>query len=576
MDTRQSERPFAGSYLLLAIVLIVSIMPYFWGLGKADIQDVDEAAYGEIAREMVASGDWISPTLNGEPFDQHPPLVPWIMALSIKLLGVTPLAVRLPNALLALVGLFLTYSIARRIAGKGTGILAALALVTAPAYHLMVRDARLDMALMVFIALALWGVVSYLYEPKKYYLILAYIGTALAFLTKGPIGLIVPLFVVGIFIIMTRRWNLIMRLGLPWGLVIIAVILLPWYWAMYRAHGSNYLYVLFVVQNFKRFATTNYAGKSDPFFYVHTFAWMFLPWIVAIFWHMARRFPELRRARFDLNRMSPQEPAPGLVTIWLIAPIILMSLSRTKLPQYIFFVLPAAAVIAGSFLSSYIDGVIGERGRRAFSIYTFILTLILAAGVGVIVTLMFPIHEVVWNFILGAVLFGILVIGLFSLISKKRVSLIATLCLMVGVVHLLITVHLSPAMLVYQPYRGFAADLSGASISDKDIYFVGKNFKSSFLFYSGRRAVTVPGQDYSLLEDATRNGNQAYVIATGEAIPALESAGYSLEVLSTRDYFHTSLPKKKFLFAKTRPDAAHPMILGRLTKYDGAKKPGPQ
>ncbi len=572
MKISGSEKSLGRHYLLLAVILLFSLVPYFWGLGKADIQDVDEAAYGEIAREMVVSGDWISPTLNGQPFDQHPPLVPWIMALSIKLLGATPLAVRLPNALLALVGLWLTYSIGRRVAGKEAGIMAALALVTAPAYHLMVRDARLDMALMVFIALSIWGVVSYLYEPKKYYLVLAYIGAALAFLTKGPIGLVIPLLVVGVFIIMTRRWNLIVRLGLPWGLVVIAVILLPWYWAMYRAHGSDYLYVLFIIQNFKRFATTNYAGKSDPFFYLHTFAWMFLPWIVALFWQLVRRFPALRRARFDLNRMSPQEPAPGLMTIWLVAPIILMSFSQTKLPQYIFFVLPAAAVIAGMFLKDYIDGVISERGRRGFSVYIFILTVILAASIAMIVTLMFPIPQTVWNLILGAVLFVLLAIGLYCLISKKRPALIAALCLTVGLVHLLVTVHLSPAMLVYQPYKGFASDLSKAGVTDDDIYFVGKNFKSSFLFYSGRHAVTVPGQDYSLLADATRGGKPAYIIAPEDSIPSLEGAGYSVELLSTRNFYHTSLPTKKFMFAKTRANAAYPMILGRVTKIGGGNR----
>jgi 4-amino-4-deoxy-L-arabinose transferase-like glycosyltransferase len=554
------------TYLLLAAILVVSIVPYFWGLGKADIQDVDEAAYGEIAREMVASGDWVSPTLNGKPFDQHPPLGPWMMALSIKLFGATPLAVRLPNALLALVGLLITFSIGRRIAGREAGILAALALVTAPAYHLMVRDARLDMALMVFISLALWGVFSYLYEPRKYYLVLGYIGAALAFLTKGPIGLVVPLLVVGVFIILSRRWSLILRLGLPWGLALIAVMLIPWYWAMYRAHGSHYIYVLFIEQNFKRFATTNYAGKSDPFFYVHTFAWMFLPWFVAMIWQIARRFPALRRARFDIDRMSPKEPAPGLMTIWLIAPIVLMSFSQTKLPQYVFFVLPAAAVIAGVFLKDYIGGIISERGRRGFSVYTFALTLILLSAVVVVVTLMFPIPQLSWAIILGLVLVSLLGAALFSLIARKRASLVAVLCLTVGLVHLLITVHLSPAMLVYQPYKGFAEDLSAASVPDRDIYFVGKNVMSSFLFYSGRHAVTVHGQDYSALDEATRDGESVYIIAPEDVVPQLEEAGYSVEVLSTRQYFHTSLPTKKFLFAKTRAAAARPLILARLTR----------
>ncbi len=259
------------------------------------------------------------------------------------------------------------------------------------------------------------------------------------------------------------------------------------------------------------------------------------------------------------------------MAIWLIAPIILMSFSRTKLPQYIFFVLPAAAVIAGAFLKDYIDAALSERARRGFSIYTFVLTVILAAAVVVIVTLMFPIQGLAWNLVLGAVITALLLIGLFSLISKKSASLIAALCLTVGLVHLLITVHLSPAMLVYQPYRGFAADLSAEAVPDKDVYFVGKNFMSSFLFYSGRHAIIVPGQDYSLLAEATKGGKPAYIIATKESLPLLESAGYSVDILSTREYFHTSLPTKKFFLAKTRPSAVRPLILGRLTKIEPAR-----
>jgi 4-amino-4-deoxy-L-arabinose transferase-like glycosyltransferase len=571
MNISELKKSPAAPFALLAVILLISIVPYFWGLGKPDIQDVDESTYAEIAREMVISGNWISPTYNGNPFDQHPPLADWIMAVSLKLFGATPLAARLPNALLALAGLLITYSIGKRIADKETGIAAALALLTFPAYHLMVRDARLDMTLMVFIALSLWGIVSYLYEPKKYYLVLAYVASALAFLTKGPIGLVIPILVTGVFIIMTRRWNLILRLGLPWGLVLIAAILAPWYWAMYRAHGSNYLYVLFIKQNFQRFGTHNYAMKSDPFFFVHTFLWMILPWVVALFWQLARQFPQFRRAHFDLNRISSKDPAPGFMTIWLIAPIVLMSFSRTKLPQYIFFVMPAAAIIAGKFIKDYVGGAITERGRQGFSIYTFVLILILAALIVVLVTLMFPIGQPVWNILLGVVLAGLIGLGLFSLIGRRRTVLVSTLCLIVGLVHVLIVLHVAPAMLVYQPYKGFAADLTRMSVPDKDIYFVGKNIRASFVFYSGRHAEFVEEADSPVLSKATDGGRSIHIIAPEDIKPKLEEAGFSVEVLSTRDYYHTSLPTKKFLFAKTRDDAAYPLILARLTRTSVGK-----
>ncbi|MBN2223641.1 MAG: glycosyltransferase family 39 protein [Deltaproteobacteria bacterium] len=566
MSISGPKKTSTAPYALLAVILLISIVPYFWGLGKADIQDVDESTYAEIAREMVASGNWISPTLNGVPFDQHPPLVTWLMAASIKLFGATPLAARLPNALLALAGLLIIYAIGKRIADKETGIAAALALVTTPAYHLMVRDARLDMALMVFIAFSLWGIISYLYEPKKYYLVLAYLASALAFLTKGPIGLVIPILVTGVFIIMTRRWNLILRLGLPWGLALVAVILFPWYWAMYRAHGSHYLYVLFIVQNFDRFGTTNHAMKTDPFYYVHTFLWMILPWVVALFWQLVRGFPAFRRARFDLNRLSPAGPAPGFMTIWLIAPIVLMSFSKTKLPQYIFFVLPAAAFIVGKFLKDYVSEAMSDRAQRGFSIYTFVLILILSAIAVVIVTVMFPIGQPAWNVLLGIVLVGLIALGLFSLIGKKRALLISALCLLIGLAHLTIMLHVSPAMLAYQPYKEFAADLTRMNISDQDIYFVGKNIRSSFPFYSARHALFVQEVDSPTLLEETNGGRSIYIITPEDMKPKIEEAGYSVEVLSTRDYYHTSLPTKKFLLAKTRTDAGFPLILARLSR----------
>ncbi len=570
MHTSSPDKRLVSPYPLLVLVLLVSIIPYFWGLGKADIQDVDEAAYAEIAHEMVLSGNWIDPTLDGAPFDQHPPLGVWLMAASEKLGGVKPIAARLPNALLALVGLFLTYLIGKRIVGKEVGIAAALTLVTAPAYHLMVRDSRLDMTLLVFITVAMYGIISHLYEPKKYYLVIAYIGAALAFLTKGPIGLVVPMLVVGVFILMTQRWNLIWKLGLPWGILIVALVLFPWYWAMYKAHGSQYLYTLFVVQNFKRFATTNYAGKSDPFFYFHTFLWLFLPWVVAMVWMLARDFSAFRKARFSLNKIDPGDPAPGFVTIWLIAPIVLMSFSRTKLPQYVFFVLPAAALIAGRFITKYLGGEVSERGARGFSIYTFILTLILCAGILLIVTLMFPLDGIIQYVIVGAALAGLCVLGLVSLMRKARAGLLAALALTVGLVHLLIVLHISPSMLVYQPYKGFAADLQRVNVTDKVVYFVGKNYMSSFLFYSGRHAVKVPLTDLSDFERATKSGGAAYVIAPKVNVDTLEKAGYTVEIVSTRGYFHTSLPTGKFFFKKTREKTITPMVLARVTRA-GAK-----
>jgi 4-amino-4-deoxy-L-arabinose transferase-like glycosyltransferase len=522
---------------------------------------------------MIVSGNWVDPTLNGIPYDQKPPLVLWLMAASMKVVGVTPFGARLPNAILSLVGVWLTYLIGKRIAGRETGIVAGLALVTAPAYHLMVRYALMDMALLVFIAAAMYGIIGYLYEAKKYYLVITYVAGSLAFLTKGPIGVVIPMLVVGVYIVMTRRWNLIWKLGLPWGIFLIAAIVLPWYWAIYQAHGGQRLYTLFIATNFERFATTYYtrSGKTSPFYYVHVFLWAFLPWVVAMIGMMVNDFGRFRRARFDLNRISRGDPVPGLVTIWALAPIVLMSFSKSKLPQYIFFVLPAAAIIAGRYIKDYLDGSLPKRREKLFSISTAILTVVLA-GLVVFVTIMFPFDRIISYIVLYTALVGLCALGLISLIKKRRAYLITALALMVGLLHLLFVLFLSPSALRYQPYKGFVADLKDADVPDKIVYFVGKKYTPSFLFYSDRKAVFVEGADLSPLEEATSAGDAAYVICPQETLPTLFDAGFSVEIVSVRDCTKKaaiSVVHKKFLLRETRKDTIMPMVLARITKFGG-------
>lgn len=335
--------------LLLACALTVW---FGYELGTRPLWSPDEGRYAEIPREMAASGDYITPRLNGVKYFEKPPLVYWLAAGSIKLFGVTEWAVRLWPALFALLGCMAMYFLGRRLYGTRTGFLAAIVLATNPLYDLMGGALTLDMPVSAWLTIALMAFLLGVRESpgirRRLWLYLCYVSMALAVLTKGLIGIFIPALVIGAWIALLGEWRLLREIHLHTGLIIMLAITAPWHILVAQAN-PEFARFYFIHEHFERYLTTVH-HRYQP-------AWFFAPVLVAGFYPWSALLPQALRDVFPfawrrLWCVRRQHRDTWFVLLWAAIPFVFFSLSSSKLIPYLLPVLPPLALMVGRSVAS--------------------------------------------------------------------------------------------------------------------------------------------------------------------------------------------------------------------------------
>jgi len=326
---------------LLWLGLAFSVL-FGFGLGGRPLANPDEARYAEIPREMLASGDWVTPHLNGIPYFEKPPLVYWLGALAQKFLGESEWSVRLVPALFALGGVLLTYAAARRLHGRGAGLAAAAVLGTSLLYFALARILILDMAVSVLMAATLFcfilGVREPAGPPRRWLFYGLYASAALATLTKGLMGFLVTGAVMFLWLLLFNQWKRLRPLYLPTGAGLFLAIALPWH-VLVALRNPQWVQAYLVHEHWERFTVD--LGHMEPW-------WFFIPILLAgLFpWtgFLWSGFRELLRGGWARRR---EHADAWFFATWAGFMFLFYSKSQSKLIPYILPVLPALAVIIG-------------------------------------------------------------------------------------------------------------------------------------------------------------------------------------------------------------------------------------
>ena len=338
----------------VALLVALCTLTFFVGLGRPAITDSDEAFYAEAAREMVEEGEWVTPHYNGEHRFEKPILYYWLAALGYLTAGVSEGAARFPSALAGLVLVLTTFACARRWHGEPTALLAGAITATSFGYIAVARQALPDLLLACFVTLGTWAGLVALVEraaesrrTKRWWLLGAGCALAGAFLTKGPIGIVLPAMVVGP-LALSRVWTNRTRLSFRQELSRLAVdvvflvgvfllLAVPWYSAMTAAHGVDYLERFFVTENLQRFTTDSYNDPRPFWYYFPIVVAGLLPWSpFMLLWCR----PLLRLGR----RLQQIQPMNVWLAVWAAVPVLFFSISIGKQPRYILPVLPPLAI----------------------------------------------------------------------------------------------------------------------------------------------------------------------------------------------------------------------------------------
>ncbi len=340
----------------VALLAALCALTFFAGLGRPAITDSDEAYYAEAAREMVERDDWVTPYYNGQFRFEKPVLYYWLAALAYLAAGVGEGAARFPSACAGLVLVLTTFACARRWYDPATALLAGAITATSFGYVAVAHQAVPDLLLACFVTLGTWTAHEALVRPRpagpdgarRWWLLASGAALAGAFLTKGPVGVVLPLAVVGPLAIW-RVWSdrgrgslgsAIRRLAGDVAILAGVSLLLtvPWFAAMTSVHGVAYLDRFFIGENLQRFATDRYNTPRPPWYYVPIIAGGLLPWSpLMLLWCR----PLMRLVR----RVRRIQPVEVWLAVWACAPILFYSISIGKQPRYILPVLPPLAIL---------------------------------------------------------------------------------------------------------------------------------------------------------------------------------------------------------------------------------------
>lgn len=356
-----------------AVIAVVCLGAFLVVLGPQPLWNIDEGMHAAMAKDMLRSGDWITPHLNGTPFLDKPVLFIWLVAASLGALGLTAFAARLPSALLACATVVLTYRLGRSTAGARTGVIAAVVLATSVEFVVMARVVIHDMTLTACTTLALVSFWRFFRGDgsARANLGAMYASTAAGLLVKGPVAAALIGVVIVAFLAISGRLDVIPRMRPVRGALFVLAISAPWYVAMEVAN-PGYLRYFLVNQHLFNVAGSH-ARHAEPFwFYGLTILGGLLPWSVYLPQGVWNAWTA---------RGSRRDHVAVFLLVWTVAPTVMFSLASSKLHNYLLPVFPAAALLVGAAWNRLIDEPF-RFYRRSFVLSTvFTLTLVVAAAV---------------------------------------------------------------------------------------------------------------------------------------------------------------------------------------------------
>lgn len=365
---------------LLWLTLLFGLL-FGFRLGSYPLGNPDEGRYAEIPREMVVSGDWITPRLNGVNYFEKPPLMYWTTAAALLVLGPSEWAMRAVPALFGLAGVLLTYAAGRRLYGRDAGIGAAAVLGTSLLYFTIAHIILLDMAVSVLMSATLFCFILAVHEPpgarRRWLFYGLYASSALAVLTKGLIGVLVTGAVMFLWLLVFNQWKRLRPMHLPTGLALFLVIAAPWH-LLAAQHNETWVHRYFVYEHWQRFMTPAASRPGAWYYYIGIILAGLIPWVGFLGSALRDRLQGGWKAR------AANGAAWFLVT-WVLFIFLFFTKSQSKLAPYILPVFPALAVLIGAWLAKVLQEEKPHRLRLGLGIFSFVCGL-LAVALWMVVT----------------------------------------------------------------------------------------------------------------------------------------------------------------------------------------------
>lgn len=351
------------------------------------LTDTTEARYGEIARLMLETGDWVTPYFDyGVPFWGKPPLAFWLEAGSYKLFGVNEFAGRLPSLLATLASMAVLYRFACEVWSRLIGLWTLVIFATSAVVYVNAGAILTDPFLMLGTTLAMISPVMALRRPRSPWGYLFFIGLAIGLLAKGPVAVVLIAGPLGMWVALKTQWLAIWR-ALPWvrGLALTAIIVLPWY-GLAEARTPGFLEYFIIGEHWKRFVEPGWSGDLYGAAHRRTLGTIWLYWLGAAFpWGVLALWRMLAAAVSRAGRSALVAAAANTHTLyllsWAIFPMVFFTFARNILWTYVLPAMPAFAVLLAVAMARNAAAI--DKTMRLLTRGAWVAPTLLAAFVAV-------------------------------------------------------------------------------------------------------------------------------------------------------------------------------------------------
>lgn len=482
-DRKSAEMRSKWSGLGLFIIAFIFLALGSWLLS---ITDPVESNYALTAKEMVLSGNWMSPQIYGIYWYDKPIMVYWLLSLSYTVFGFTDFGSRLPAIFCgALSAPLLTYYVKRITGKRAASTWAAVMLATSLEFWLISHAIITDSILLLFTIPTLLSAYIGLYEGNKKHMMIAYGAAGLSCLTKGPVGLALP----GLFLLLWCGWmkkSIYWKRLFPWrGILTFIIVCFPWYVGMYLIHGSDFLYEFLGIHNILRATSSEHPADNVWYYYIALFPLSLLPWFGLSLYGIKKEWSE-------------KSPFCKFLLVWLAGTLIFYTLMATKYVTYTYISVVPAILFAALHVTDIAEG------KRAACLALAVPFLFMASALG-IGTIKLP--DVEWAAFYCIIAYSFYMVILRWKSSKKKL--------------LLITASATAGLylcLVFQAFPAYMMTRSSALLADTfhnlpGAHYFFRSYAASFTYYTGETATKltpdIPGG-----EKRDARWNAKYVMPT--------------------------------------------------------------
>lgn len=528
-------------YIVLGILIIYGFNLFI------DVMDVDAAQYASISMEMSKSGSYLEVYHRGADYLDKPPLLFWLSSLSMSVFGIGNFAYKFPSFLLAILGIYSTYRFALLFYSKKTAVFAGIILATTQALFLITNDVRTDTNLLAFVIFSAWQLTVYLRTNQWKHLILGFIGVGGAMLAKGPIGIISVVVALGFDFLVQKQWKYIFKWQWLIGILIVAVILAPMTYGLYHQfdlHPEKTAYEIkspsgvkfyYWTQSFGRITgESSWNNGSPPFFFVHSILWDFQPWILYLILGLIATVKSFFTKRKD-GETREYITFGGFVLVFIA-----LSLSKYKLPHYIFVTFPFAAIIAAKYLAQLEVGKKWVQGIQIFFNSLFWIII----GFGLI--FLFPPDNILLPIVLVALFIASWVVFFKQKVVSNRLFF-STILTILGF-NLMLASHFYPTLINgYQGSAQIGKIVHEKGLTDKEFFYFDVH-EHSLDFYS---QMITQGKQLHELVDLPEG---TWIYTNDESFEKIKAAKIPFKVVEEFDDFTVTQLKLPFLFPSTREE----------------------